>query len=269
VDMMLRNHAMIMVTELTVDPPVLEIIRILEKLVLHQRQTGSDAETWMQEMVALKPTSNVFNFFLAPHDLDRKNPQPALRPVSIGNSYGCPPSERCEPNSLKAASDALRAAAVWMSVSAGNSGSRCSSVSDPPAIYASVFSVGASGVNSHSIASFSSRGPVTIDRSNRMAPHITCPGTSVNGALRGSTSAYGRMSGTSMASPHLAGAIALIWQANPSYVRNIDKTWDLIKKTTVAQNSTQCSSNGSPNNVYGYGSLDVLKAVEQALKERE
>lgn len=53
---------------------------------------------------------------MAPTDLAGRNPNPDLRPHAIGNSYGCPRSERCEPNTLKDACDALRAAGVFMSV---------------------------------------------------------------------------------------------------------------------------------------------------------
>jgi len=205
-------------------------------------------------------------FFLAPHDLERKNPKPDLRPVAIGNSYGCPPSELCEPNSLKQASDALRAGGVVMAVSAGNSGPRCSSLSDPPGFYQSIISVGASGNRVHTLAGYSSRGKVTVDGSNRRKPDITAPGSGVASCVPGG--GYASYSGTSMASPHLNGAIALIWQANAGYVGNVDKTQKLIESTCTAQPVTnQCESNGSPNNLYGYGSLDVLKAVEQALSE--
>jgi serine protease AprX len=205
-------------------------------------------------------------FFLAPHDLTGKNPKPELRPVSIGNSYGCPRAERCEQDTLKQASDALRAAGVFMAVSAGNYGS-CSSVRDPPSHYASVISIGASGFKSHSIASYSSKGPVTIDGSNRMKPELTAPGSSVVGPLPGGPNRYGGMSGTSMASPHVNGAVALLWQASKKLWRDIDATQKLLEKTAVAQNTTLCSSNGgTPNNVYGYGSIDLLKAVEEALR---
>jgi serine protease AprX len=109
---------------------------------------------------------------LAPTDLAGRNPNPDLRPHAIGNSYGCPKSEQCEPNSLKEASDALRAGGVFMSVAAGNSGPGCSTVNDPPGIYGSVISIGAAGYNTENIAYFSSRGPVTVDGSKRRKPGL-------------------------------------------------------------------------------------------------
>ena len=61
----------------------------------------------------------------------------------LNNSWGCPPIEGCDANSLRPAVDALRAAGIFVVVSAGNNGPRCASVLEPLAIYANVFSVGA------------------------------------------------------------------------------------------------------------------------------
>jgi len=202
-------------------------------------------------------------FFLAPFDLNRQNADPDLRPVSIGNSYGCPTSERCEPNSLKQASDALRAAGVFMSVSAGNSGPSCSSMRDPPAFYESVIAVAASGVRTHTLASFSSRGKVTVDGSNRRKPDITAPGSSVASSVPGGR--YSSFSGTSMASPHVNGAVALACQADPDICYDVDKLQTLFERSAYPVASSQCESSGTPNNLHGYGSLDVLKAIDTAL----
>ena len=205
-------------------------------------------------------------FFLAPHDLSGKNPKPELRPHSVGNSYGCPRSERCEPDSLKEAAKTLKAAGVFMAVSAGNAGS-CTSVRDPPSHYKSVFTVGASGRGTHTIASYSSKGPVTIDGSNRIKPDVTAPGSSVTSCVP--NNGYRSYSGTSMASPHVNGMIALLWQANKKFDRKIKKTIKIIQETCLNQQATNCNSNGIPNNVYGYGSVDFLAAVEKIQSQKE
>src|SRR4029434_9242751 len=83
------------------------------------------------------------------------------------NSWGCPPSEGCSANTLQDAVEAQAAAGIMMVVAAGNSGSSCSTVFDPPSFYAASYTVVALDTGFDTIASFSSRGPVTRDGSNR------------------------------------------------------------------------------------------------------
>ena len=87
-------------------------------------------------------------FFLAPTDENGANPDPSKRPNVVGNSYSCPPEEGCSAGSLQTAIDNMRAAGVFMSVAAGNAGrGGCSSVTDPPALYDSAVTVGATDAN--------------------------------------------------------------------------------------------------------------------------
>ena len=116
-----------------------------------------------------------FQWFIAPTDLTGNNPDPSKRPHVMNNSWGCPPSEGCAADTLRTIVENTEAAGILVVASAGNSGPACSTVQDPPAIYAASFSVGA--INSaNALASFSSRGPVTIDGSGRMKPNISAPG---------------------------------------------------------------------------------------------
>ena len=96
-----------------------------------------------------------------------------------------------------------RAAGIQMVVAAGNSGSACSTVTDPASLYAASYTVGALNTGTDTIASFSSRGPVTIDGSGRIKPDITAPGTSTRSASNSGDAAYAIASGTSMATPHI------------------------------------------------------------------
>ena len=148
-----------------------------------------------------------------------------------------------------------------MVAAAQNYGSGCSTVEDPPGIYAASYTVGALNTGTDTIASFSSRGPVTIDGSGRIKPDITAPGTNTRSASNTSDSAYTIASGTSMATPHIAGAMALLWSAIPSLQNQIDASRTALDNAAHFISSTLCGTAGPPNNVYGWGRVDILAAV--------
>jgi subtilisin family serine protease len=201
-----------------------------------------------------------FQFFLAPTDLNGNNPDVTKRPDAVGNSYDCPPSEGCSSNSLLTAMDNLRMAGIFMSVSAGNSGPTCSTISNPPGLYDSAITVGATD-STDTIASFSSRGPVTVDGSNRRKPDLAAPGVNVRSSYIASS--YAILSGTSMAAPHVAGAAVLLWSAFPELRRNVDYTENLLERTAKHETTSDPCGDTTvpvPNNTYGYGRIDLLAA---------
>ena len=153
-----------------------------------------------------------------------------------------------------------------MAVSAGNDGPSCGTLSSPLAIYDSVFSVGAVD-RSGTVATFSSRGPVSADGSGRVKPDISAPGVDVISSLPGGT--YGPESGTSMAGPHLAGVVALLWSADPALIGDIDRTEQILVQTATpsagSRPSSECFTGGIPNDAYGYGIVDAYAAVKMAL----
>src|SRR5213080_1252428 len=106
-------------------------------------------------------------FFLAPYPLNCTPAQgdPTKAPDITINSWGCPTSEGCSVNTLQSAVEAQAAAGIMMVVAAGNSGSSCSTVTDPPSFYAASYTVGALNTGTDTIASFSSRGPANVDGS--------------------------------------------------------------------------------------------------------
>jgi len=148
-----------------------------------------------------------------------------------------------------------------MIVAGGNSGAGCASITRQPGRFRSVITIGATGFRSTDIAPFSSRGPVTDGTAYRK-PDLCAPGVQVVSAVR--NNGYATYSGTSMATPGVAGALALFWSAVPSLQRNINATLQIFERTALHQPSNLCSSNGTPNNVYGHGSIDVFKAYEEA-----
>jgi subtilisin family serine protease len=195
---------------------------------------------------------------------------PARGAMVLNNSWGCPAVEGCDANALIAAVQALRSAGVFVVASAGNDGPGCSTIADPISLYDDVFSVAAVDSGKR-LADFSSRGPVTADDSGRVKPDIAAPGVEVFSALPGGT--YGANSGTSMAGPHIAGVVALLWSANPALIGNIDRTEQIIRETAQPADLTNegivCGDpTASPNDLSGYGIVDAYAAVQRALAEK-
>jgi serine protease AprX len=203
-------------------------------------------------------------WFLAPYPLNcgPNEGDPTKAPDITNNSWGCPVSEGCTVgNELQAAVEAQAAAGIQMVVAAGNSGPACSTVSDPPSFYAASYTVGALNTGTDTIASFSSRGPVTRDGSGRIKPDITAPGNPTRSATNASDSSYAFFSGTSMATPHIAGANALLWCAIPSLRHQINASRDVLNTNAHFISSNLCGAVGPPNNVYGWGRIDISAAV--------
>ncbi len=211
--------------------------------------------------------SECFQFLIAPYPIggDPSQGDPTKAPDAINNSWTCPPSEGCSTYTLKSIVDAVKAAGIVPVMAASNYGPNCSSIQEPPAIYASSFDVGAldSGNN---IASFSSRGPVIADGSNRTKPDVSAPGVSIRGAVPGNGYQSG-WSGTSMAAPHVAGGVALLWQANPALKGNVDQTEANMDRAATHLIDVQAVGNCRgpmpfQDNTFGWGLLNLLKAVQ-------
>jgi subtilisin family serine protease len=216
--------------------------------------------------------SECFQFFIAPTDLSGNNANPSLRPHVMNNSWGCPDTEGCVTGGeLETIVNNTQAAGIFVEVSAGNSGSGCSTVADAPAIYNASFSTGAIDI-SNTLAGFSSRGPSLFYTPSLLKPNISAPGVNVRSTTRTSDTSYGSLSGTSMAGPHVAGVVALLWSARPQLVRDIAATKMLLQNTanpsvTVSGGTQTCGGIPStviPNNSFGYGRVDALAAVNAA-----
>jgi hypothetical protein len=224
-------------------------------------------------------------FLLAPFPLDGDpftDGDPAQGAHVVNNSWGCLAQEGCLPDTLRLAVESLRAAGQLTVAGAGNEGPACGSIADPIAIYGAVLSVGAIDRNDR-VAFFSSRGPVVADGSQRLKPDLVAPGLDIRSAV---PEGYASLPGTSMASPHVAGAVALLWSVEPALIGDIDRTEMLLVET--AQRLTVdavcpdgaidgesghlgvCGCGGDragsvPNNVYGWGQVDVWAAVIKLL----
>lgn len=183
--------------------------------------------------------------------------RPPAAPHVLTNSWGCLPIEGCDLDVLRPAMAALRAAGIFVVVAAGNAGPFCGSISDPPAPYPEVVTVGAV-TEAGDPALFSSRGPAP----GAAKPDLVAPGEEVVSAMPGG--GYARLSGTSMATPHVAGVVALIWSANPELIGDVAATADILRSTArpVSVESAGCGGSAS---LVGAGLVDAEAAVAAAL----
>jgi subtilisin family serine protease len=168
----------------------------------------------------------------------------------LTNSWACPPMEGCDAGALAPATRALKAAGVFVVAAAGNTGPRCGSADDPIGRYRNVLTVGAVDRSGH-VAGFSSR--------SAGKPDLVAPGVDVQSALPGT--GYGELSGTSMATPQVAGTVALMWSANPALVGRIDTTTRILESTaTPLPAAPRCAGHDAA----GAGLLDAYAAVRAA-----
>ncbi len=156
--------------------------------------------------------------------------------------------------------NAVEAAGIAVVFSAGNSGPSASTITPPKNINTdsvNVFCVGAVDGNQSGtpIASFSSRGPSICGGTGTLLikPEVSAPGVTVRSTLPNNS--YGNNSGTSMAAPHVAGAIALLKQVAPG----------LTGKQIKAALFSTCTDLGDPgeDNTYGKGLINVFAAFQQ------
>jgi subtilisin family serine protease len=178
---------------------------------------------------------------------------PNRRPNIVNNSWGGGGGNPW----YQASVDAWVASGIFPAFSNGNSGPGCGS-SGSPGDYVNTYAAGAFDIGNN-IAGFSSRGPSAFG--GEIKPNIAAPGVDVRSSVPGG---YASFSGTSMASPHVAGTVALIWSAAPALIGDIDGTRALLDQTAIDTDDQQCGGTAADNNVWGEGRLDAFAAVDQA-----
>ncbi|MEU2390536.1 S8 family serine peptidase [Streptomyces sp. NPDC007369] len=192
-------------------------------------------------------------WIVAPTDLNGQNPRPDLAPHIVNNSWG----SAAHDDWYRQIVDAWRAAGIFPAFSNGNAGPNCST-SGSPGDYAGSYSSGAFDING-TIAAFSSRG---AGPGGIVKPNIAAPGVNVRSSVPGG--GYEAFSGTSMASPHTAATVALLWSAAPALEGDIAQTEALLGATAQDTDNGQCGGTAANNNVFGEGKLDALAAVTNA-----
>ena len=219
-------------------------------------------------------------FIAAPTTVAGTDPNPDMRPNVVNNSWGdCGTSY--DPWYADVI-DAWLAVGTYPVFSNGNS-SNCGYASPPglntvgnPARSGNVTGVGSSGEQNGQYATHSNWGPTDnldtvnpTDGFDMMKPQVLAPGVSIRSSVPTSDTSYeDGWSGTSMSAPHVTGLVALVWQAAPCLVGDYATTENLIESTAVDivyDDGSALTPTNSPNFATGWGEIDALAAVNQAL----
>jgi hypothetical protein len=219
-------------------------------------------------------------FMAAPWDLDEENPNPNLRPHVVNNSWGS--CDDTYDNWYQGVVDTWHAAGVYP-VFINHNNTNCSYAAPPglntvanPGRYGNVTSVGSTGTSNGQYANHSNWGPTdNLDTVNphpdgyaNIKPQVVAPGVSIRASGRNSDTHYYLSTGTSMSAPHVAGLIALMWDAAPCLIGQYAATETILQET--ARPISYDTGNGDegpdfvPNHATGWGEIDAPDAVQAA-----
>ncbi|PRX45844.1 carboxypeptidase family protein [Nonomuraea fuscirosea] len=200
-------------------------------------------------------------WLLAPTDVNGNNPDPAKRPHVINNSWGQTLEHNFD-DFFRAIDEAWSAAGIFGTWSSGNSSpyAACDTVSSPGSAE-SAYSVGAYASDG-TLALFSRKGE---GEGGRIKPEISAPGVAVTSSYP--NDGYIAMSGTSMAAPHVAGAVAALWSYDPTLIGQVEETRRLLGESAVDVDDTECGGTAGFNNKYGEGRLDLVRLLKLAPRQ--
>jgi subtilisin family serine protease len=196
-------------------------------------------------------------WMLAPTDLAGNNPSPALRPHVVNNSWGSPGGDPFYSQIV----DAWVASGIFPQFGSGSSGPGCGTFGSP-GDYVASYSSSAFDMQNR-IATFSSRGPSPFGP-GEIKPNIASPGVNIRSSVSIPPGGYAVFTGTSMAQPHVAGTVALIWSRSMTVRRDIPVTRRLLDRFAKNMTDLSCGGTAGDNNVWGEGMLNALGSTAAA-----
>jgi hypothetical protein len=219
-------------------------------------------------------------FIAAPWDLNQANPDADRRPHVVNNSWGS-----CDDDYddwFQGVVDTWHAAGIYP-VFINHNNSNCGYAAPPglntvanPGRYGNVTSVGSTGTSNGQYANHSNWGPTdNLDTVNphpdgyaNIKPQVVAPGVSIRASGKDSDTHYYLSTGTSMSAPHVAGLVALMWQAAPCLIGEYATTETLLQETARPIDYTTGNGDEGPGNVpnhaTGWGEIDAPDAVQAA-----
>ena len=146
---------------------------------------------------------------------------PTKAPDITNNSWECPASEGCSFDTLQAAVESQAAAGIMMVVGSRKLAAELLNCARSPGLYEATYTAGALNTGTDTIASLAAAAqsqPMEATASNLTSLLL---GTNTRSCDNACDSCYTTASGTSMATPHIAGAMALLWSAIPGLQNQI------------------------------------------------
>lgn len=185
-------------------------------------------------------------WMLAPTKIDGTESDPSKAPDVINNSWS---GGTCN-TWYQGVIQAWINAGIVPVFSAGNNGPNANTI-NTPGDNPEAFSVGAVD-SSDNIASFSSRGPACSSFNDIIKPDVSAPGVAIRSSIP--YDSYLNLQGTSMASPHVAGVIALLLQKNPILT--------VYQIEQILRLSATDLGNSGMDNIFGSGLINAYKAMQ-------
>jgi len=179
-------------------------------------------------------------------------------PDVVNNSWGIEAAREGCSDVFWNAIDHVEAAGAAMVFAAGNEGYLGAETIRNPAnritSETNSFSVGMidAGLAGYPVNGYSSSGPSDCDHAT-IKPEVAAPGVNIKTTHPGNNIVLGGILGTSFATPHVAGAIALLREYNPN--ATVDQIKEALLETCVDLGPA------GPDNAYGHGLIDIPAAM--------